>query len=454
MTSEVLAATADAGLGRRASLKSGLVQAGPLAAAGIAANAGSVLVTVVLARLLATPGYGALNQLTGLFFVVSTPGSAVLVAVVRRMTSGTAVGDARRWAGAVRRRALLALAGFTAATLAAGPFLAPALGRHDQVGVDAIVVAGGVWVFLCVDRGILQAHRAYRTLAGNLLTEGAARTVLMVVAGAAGLGVPGVALAVLVAELVAVAQARRMADRTWPAGLTLPASPEPAAGDELGRAAGDEPGNGEGWGLAGRWAGSGARDLAGAVVALAAIAVLQNVDVIVMGREGPKQAGAYAAISVSSKTIVFVAVVVAGYVLPEAAIRWRAGGHALRQLWVALALLATPAVALLAVAIAAPRWFLTVFFSARYVSAADAFLPLALAMTFLSALVVVTMYLLAVGDRWVIALVVLGAAAAAWATAAAHGVPRSTALAELSVEGALVLVASAEMLRVHRRRAT
>jgi O-antigen/teichoic acid export membrane protein len=445
MTSEVLAAPADAGVGRRASLKTGLVQAGPLAAAGIAANAGSVLVTVVLARLLATPGYGALNQLTGLFFVVSTPGSAVLVAVVRRMTSGTAAGgDARTWAGAVRRRALLALAGFTAAALAAGPFLAPALGRHDQVGVDAIVVAGGVWIFLCVDRGILQAHRAYRTLAGNLLTEGAARTVLMVVAGAAGLGVPGVAVAVLVAELVAVAQARRMADRTWPAGPTLPGP--------RGLAAGDEPRNGEGWGLAGRWAGSGARDLAGAVVALAAIAVLQNVDVIVMGREGPKQAGAYAAISVSSKTIVFVAVVVAGYVLPEAAIRWRAGGHALRQLWVALALLGAPAAALLAVAIAAPRWFLTVFFSARYGSAADAFLPLALAMTFLSALVVLTMYLLAVGDRWVIALVVLGAAAAAWATAAAHGVPRSTALAELSVEGALVLVASAEMLRVHRRR--
>lgn len=444
MTTRAVATPAGAPAGRRASLVAGLVQAGPLAAAGIAANAGSVVVTVVLARLLAARGYGALNQLTGLFFVVSTPGSAVLVAVVRKVASWR--GDpaaARPWAVVLRRRALVALLSVAVCAVAAGPFVSPALGRHGQVGVDCIVVAGATWVFLCVDRGILQAHRAYRTLAGNLLTEGVLRTALMLAAGAVGLGVAGVAAGVLVAEVATAAQARRMAERTWPRSGVTPAAVTPVVVPS-GAATLGAP--------APRRDRSAPRDLAAAALALAAVAVLQNVDVIVMGREGPRAAGAYAAISVSSKAIVFLAVVVAGYLLPEAAIRWRAGAHALHQLGVTLTLLAGPAAALVAVAALVPRRFLAVFFSARYVAAAGAFLPLALAMTCLSLVVVVTMYLLAVGDRWIVVLLVLGAAAAAGATAAAHGVPGATAGADLAVEAALVVAGGAEMVRVHRRR--
>lgn len=451
MTTRAVAPPTDRPGRRRASLVVGLSQAGPLAAAGFAANAGSVVVTVVLARLLAARGYGALNQLVGLFFVVSTPGSAVLVAVVRKVASWTAeCGDARSWAKTVRNRALVALVAFAACAVAAGPFVAPALGRRGQVGVDCIVVAGATWVFLCVDRGILQAHRAYRPLAGNLLTEGGLRTALMVGAGAVGLGVAGVTAGVLVAEVVTAAHAHRMADRSWSRCEPLGAALAPD-GSPVGSAATSAPV--AVWASAGRWAGSAARDLAGAGIALAAVAVLQNVDVIVMGREGPRAAGAYAAVSVSSKAIVFLAVVVAGYLLPEAAIRWRAGAHALRQLGVTLTLLAGPVAALLAVAVAAPRRFLGMFFSVRYVGAAGAFLPLALAMTCLGVLVVVTMYLLGVGDRWIVVLLAVGAAAVTWATAAAHGVPRATATADLAVQAALVLAGGAEMVRVHRRRA-
>lgn len=457
MTSGAATATTRVGapVDRRPSLKAGLFQAGPLAAAGIAANAGSMVVTVVLARLLAARGYGALNQLTGLFFVVSTPGSAVLVAVVRRVAQWTpAHGDVRTWAETVRRRALWVLAGFAACAVAAGPLLAQALGRHDQAGVDCIVVAGGTWVFLCVDRGILQAHRAYRTLAGNLLTEGGLRTALMLAAGAAGLGVTGVAAAVLLAEVATALQVRRMAGRAWsrtaevPAPVETPPTAVPAS-EPPGPAA---PGAAIVLEASGQRARPAAQDLLGAVVALASVALLQNVDVIVMGREGPGSAGAYAAVSVSSKALVFVAVVVGGYLLPEAALRWRAGAHALRQLMVTLALLAGPAAVLLAVAAAVPRRFLSLFFSARYVAASGAFLPLALAMTCLSVVVLVTMYLLAVGDRWVVALLVLGAAVATGATAAAHGAPRATALADLVVEAALTATAVLEMVRVHRRR--
>ena len=98
-----------------------------------------------------------------------------------------------------------------------------------------------------------------------------------------------------------------------------------------------------------------ALDLVVASVSLSMVAVLQNVDVLVVGRDNPAHSGAYAAVSVTSKAIVFGAIVLGGYLLPEAAIRWRQGGHALRQLAVVLVLLAVPSVVLLAVAVVAPQ---------------------------------------------------------------------------------------------------
>ncbi len=66
-------------------------------------------------------------------------------------------------------------------------------------------------------------------------------------------------------------------------------------------------------------------DLVVASVSLSMVAVLQNVDVLVVGRDNPSHSGAYAAVSVTSKAIVFGAIVLGGYLLPEAAIRWRQG---------------------------------------------------------------------------------------------------------------------------------
>ena len=68
------------------SLRAGLLEAGPLAAAGVIANGANVIVTVAVARLLSVHSYGVLIQLTGLFLILSLPGSAVVVAVVRRVS--------------------------------------------------------------------------------------------------------------------------------------------------------------------------------------------------------------------------------------------------------------------------------------------------------------------------------------------------------------------------------
>jgi O-antigen/teichoic acid export membrane protein len=193
-------------------------------------------------------------------------------------------------------------------------------------------------------------------------------------------------------------------------------------------------------------------DLVTAFVALAMTALLQNVDVIVLGREAPTMSGSYAAVSVASKALVFGAVVLGGYLLPEAAIRWREGGHALRQLAVTFLLLGIPALLLLVIALAAPHLLLSVVFSSRYLGAESAFLPLVLAMVCLSVTVILTMYLLAIGRRWITGLLVVGAVAATAAVTAAHGVPRTTARADLAVQATLAFATVVGFVLVHRRR--
>jgi O-antigen/teichoic acid export membrane protein len=425
------------------SMRTGLLQAGPLAVAGLVSNGANVVATVLLARLLTNRGYGSLNQLTGLFLIVSMPGSAVIVAVVRRITAWRASGDThvvQRWAQRWHRRGTVGVLALAVAVLVAGPSIAGLLNQGDPVGAEAVLIAGAVWVVLCLDRGLLQADRRYGALSANLLIEGGVRTAAMLTLVSAGAGVSGAALGMLLAELATAAHARWMADRAWapatgrPPMRALPrADPEQLAKTHLLRR-------------------DLVVDLVAALVALSLVAFLQNIDVITLGRDAPRVSGSYAAVSVASKAIVFGALVLGGYLLPEAAIRWRQGGHALRQLAVTLALLGVPAGLLLVLALGAPHLLLSVVFSSRYLGAQRAFPDLVAAMICLSVTVVLTMYLLAVGRRWITVALVAGAVAAAVAVALAHGAPRATARADLEVQAALAMVTMGGFARVHHRR--
>jgi O-antigen/teichoic acid export membrane protein len=190
-------------------------------------------------------------------------------------------------------------------------------------------------------------------------------------------------------------------------------------------------------------------DLVIASIALSMVAVLQNVDVLIVGRDSPSHSGAYAAVSVTSKAIVFGAIVLGGYLLPEAAIRWRQGGHALRQLGVVLVLLSVPAVVLLAVALGASHLLLEVVFHHAYTAAASALAPLVGAMILLSISVILTMYLLAIGRRWVAGVLVAGALALGLAVILVHGRPHATALVDLGVQAAVLGVVIAGFTVVH-----
>ncbi|MGH9089032.1 MAG: hypothetical protein ACRDYZ_13145, partial [Acidimicrobiales bacterium] len=369
-----------------------------------------------------------------------------------RVTSWTAsadTGTVQRWGRRVHRWGAAVVGGLAAAAVAVGPPLARFLGQPHTIGLDAMVAAGAVWVLLCVDRGLLQANRSYRTLSANLVVEGGLRAAGVLVLAGVGLGVAGAAVGVLGAELVTAVHARRVADRAW----TLPVGAPPAPAGGGARQAGGHVGDGPTAPAGGQ---QSRRillvDLVAALVALATVAWLQNVDVIVVGRDAPGVAGAYAAVSVASKALVFGAIVLGGYLLPEAAIRWHRGGHALRELGATLLFLAAPAALLLLLAVGDPQLLLRVVFSSRYLGAEAAFASLVLAMVCLSVTVVLTMYLLAVGRRRVAAFLVAGAGAATAAVAAAHGAPVATARADLLVQVVLAAVVLADFAVAHRRR--
>lgn len=425
----------------------GVRQAGPLALAGLGANAANLAVTVVVARLLTVRGYGSLNELVSVFLVLSMPGSALLVAVVRRVTGWEASGQGDRvaaWAARVRRVGIAAAVVVAFAGWLARGFVADQLSLPSATGVTATLAAGAVWGLLCVERGLLQSRRSYPRLARNLAVEGAARTVFTLGLVAAGWGVGGATAGLLAGVTAALVDARlsvRAADRAA-ARVAPPELPEVTVGAASVAEVAVPP--------------THARDrrrllvdLGVALSALALIAVLQSADVVLVGRMRPGRIGAYAAVSVASKAVVFAALVLAGFLLPEAATRWNRGEHALHELMVALGVLAVPAGGLLVLSVVAPRPLLSLVFGSRLASAAPAFAPLAGAMALLGATVLFTHYLLGVGYRRVVALLAAAAVAVVVVVAAGGGSPVATAWRDLALQAGLAGVAGAMVLTVH-----
>jgi hypothetical protein len=116
---------------------------------------------------------------------------------------------------------------------------------------------------------------------------------------------------------------------------------------------------------------------------------------------------------------------------------------------VTLVFLLIPSIVLLGIALVAPEWFLTTFFSAQLGGAAPAFATLVGAMACLGLVVILTNYLFGAARRWIVGLLAVGEVVLIVLIHRAHGAIVPTARAELAVQGGLALAVVVAFAAVH-----
>jgi glycosyltransferase involved in cell wall biosynthesis/O-antigen/teichoic acid export membrane protein len=346
-------------------------RAAGLAAAVMAANLIALIFTIVFARVLHSSGYGSLAALVSTFLILSVPGSALQMTVAREVSRGVAEGERHPAAGVWGWLTTLGLVtlGATAVSILARDPIAKAIGVGDLPWAAAAAVpAGCLWLILSVQRGALQGLQRYRLVGASLIVEAAARLLAGLALVGAGMGVTGAFLGTAISVgTVALA-------------LSIP----------LLRAAGPHSQHHE----------RPLRDLIGRawapVAALSLIAVLQNVDVIVVKHVASETAaGAYAAAAVIAKGVIWVAVGLGLYLLPEAARRTRMGVDARPVLVRTLALVGMVAIPAFLLYVVAARPLLVTIFGSSYGRASGALPWLAIAMSLLACAYLSVQYLLA-----------------------------------------------------------
>ena len=350
-------------------------RAAGLAAAVIAGNVIALAFTIVFARLLGASGYGTLGALISTFIILQVPGSALQISVAREVSKSIARGDPNPGAGVARtlRHLLMLAVAVTAVGFLARDWIAAAIGVDVAWAAAATLPTGCLWLLLSVQRGALQGFQRYRAVALSLVGEGAARLTFGLLFYALGAGVTGAflgtAASVATVALVLLFPLRHELRR----GAGAIAAPARHLRDLLGRT----------------WA---------PATGLLLLFVLQEIHVIVVKHQAPDDAaGSWAAAAVAAKAIIWVAIGLGLYLLPEAARRSRQGEDArpvLIRTLVLIALVATPMVLLYAVA-AEP--LLSTVFGEEFTDAAGALPWLGLAMALLACAYLSVQYLLALG---------------------------------------------------------
>jgi O-antigen/teichoic acid export membrane protein len=374
-----------------------------LAAAGVIANAFNLLMNLVLARALDPAGYGAVVVQTNVFMILSVGGTAVLTAVVHRESARIGETRRERWAWIRRLRGVTGL-GIVIASVASVALCKPAalvLSYPHPFAIAEASIAASIWVALCIERGLLQARGNYPALARNLVFESACRiTCVIAFVGGGHLGVNGAGLALVLGTAAGAEHARWAVART-PAlpplrrivpprmalqgGVTvtatgpIPVLPrQPRIRDNL------------------------IADTSTALGALIPLALLQNMDVVIVGWRNPAHVGSYAAISTACKVPVFIGLAVANFLLPEAARRRKEGLPAGRALAMAIGFVVAPGLALAAIGAVAAKPLLSLVFGPELTADAPALWVLALAMTYLAISLMFTTYLLGANHRRIV----------------------------------------------------
>ena len=366
-------------------------RAAGLAGAVMAGNVVALVFTVVFARVLGTSGYGTLAALISTFLILQVPGSALQITVAREVSGALALGQEAPGAGVRRwlaRVAVLTLAVTAAAVLLREP-IAAAIGVDEEWAAAATLPTGCLWLLASIERGALQGFQRYRAVGLSIVGEAVARLGFGLMLFGIGLDVTGAflgtACSVLGMALVLAVPLHRELERSG--SLHAAGAAVHRFRDLVGRA----------------WA---------PVAGLALLLTLQEIHVIVVKHEASDDAaGAYAAAAVAAKAIIWVAVGLGLYLLPEAARRTKSGMDARPVLIRTLGLIAALALPMVLVYAVAARPLLEIVFGESFGPAAGALPWLAIAMALLACAYLAVQYLLALGKAAFI--VVLGIAAAA-----------------------------------------
>jgi len=358
-------------------------RAAGLGVAVIAANVIALVFTVVMARVLGATDYGSLAALMSAFIILMVPGSALQIAVAREVSASLAAADGRAGSG-VRRwvaRLLLAAVGVAVAAVLLRGVLAAILNVDQEWAAAAVPVTAVLWMALSVERGALQGFQRYKLVAWSIIGEAAARLSCALLLVGAGGDVTGAFMATPLSFIaVGVVLAAPLAHH-------LPGDD----GHPLRQL------------LAGAWT---------PVLALTLLFVLQEVHVIVVKHEADGDtAGAYAVAAVAAKAIVWVAVGLGMYLLPETARRWRGGEDARPILLRTLTLIAICAVPMVLIYAAAGDPLLGAVFGDDLTEASGALPWLGLAMALLACSYLSVQFLLAMHERAFVAVLAVAATA-------------------------------------------
>jgi O-antigen/teichoic acid export membrane protein len=346
-----------------------------LAAATMGANLVAVVFTVIFTRILGAGGYGSLAALLNLSVILFVPGSALQVAAAREATlgrlgrGGELAGTLARWS----RHILTALAVIAVVSVIAREPLADVINIDQEWAAAAVPVTGVMWLLLCLQRGLLQSARAYREVGLSVLFEALGRLILAVCLVSAGLDVTGAYLGTLTSIAVTAATlAWLLRRRLGPPDRT--STPHPLA--KLARGA------------------------ALPIAALTLVAALQNVDVIMAKHVLDNTvAGVYAASTVAAKAVVWIAVGLGFWVLPEATRRAASGRDPREVLLKALAVIAVLSAGALAIFAAVPELLLRTAFGADYESGSTVLLQLGAAYALLAVSYLCVQFLLGLHRR-------------------------------------------------------
>ena len=340
----------------------------------IMTNVVALVTTIAFGRLLGVKGYGELAAILSSFIILSVPGAALQVATAREGALGH-LGEGRQFATTLKRwtTSLVILTGVvTVLSILLRHQIADIIGVKLDWAAAGVAPAACIWILLSVQRGALQATRSYMAVGVSMVAEQIARLVLGAGLALAGMGVTGaylgtpLAMIATAAVLFLILQSR-------------------LGGADAGRIA------------------HGLRRLAlnarPAIVGLALIAILQNIDVIVaQHRLSPLDAGTYAAAAVAAKVVVWVAIGVGFYLLPEAARKHAANEDARPVLIRALGMTAAVAAPCLVVYAVFPETLLKLAFGPKFTGGATALLELGIAMSLLAVCYLAVQLLLALRE--------------------------------------------------------